>query len=158
MFVRFRNHGARLNVTLVRTRRVAGKVRSEHVAALGSVPLDGADRFAVRDRTELWRRLHVNVANLPPENQGRLMAAVHARVPLPTEEERGAAALAEAEHDTAFRQTCHASSLEQIENCRTLIAIPEKQIAEQQEGAKREAEHAERATAKAARLANYRET
>jgi hypothetical protein len=37
MFVRFRRQGRRLNVSLIETRRVAGKVVTEHVGALGSV-------------------------------------------------------------------------------------------------------------------------
>jgi hypothetical protein len=37
MFVRFRQQARRLQVSLVQNRRVAGKVRAEHIGALGSV-------------------------------------------------------------------------------------------------------------------------
>jgi hypothetical protein len=156
MFVRFRKGWSRLNVSLVRTYRQDGKVRSEHVAALGSVPSDDSDRFAVRDRTALWQTLYEVLADVPVADQGRLMAAVHARVPLPTEEERGAAELSDAEHDAEFWQLMHETSLEQIDSCRRLIASTEAKIAAEQELAKQEAEWAEEAKAKAARLANYR--
>lgn len=48
MFVRFREAGRRLQVSLVETRRHGGKVRHEHVAMLGSVELPAtvADRLA----------------------------------------------------------------------------------------------------------------
>jgi hypothetical protein len=37
MFVRFRKTAHRLQVSLIETRWAAGKVRSEHVAGLGSI-------------------------------------------------------------------------------------------------------------------------
>lgn len=37
MFVRFRSSSRRLQVSLVETRRIDGKVRHEHVASFGSV-------------------------------------------------------------------------------------------------------------------------
>jgi|SRR5262244_2412646 len=37
MFVRFRDAGRRLQVSLVETRRADGKVRHEHIASLGSI-------------------------------------------------------------------------------------------------------------------------
>jgi hypothetical protein len=160
MFVRFRQHGSRLYVSLVRARRVDGKPRQEQVAALGGVPV-GADPgrrpyVATRERVALWQCLHQSIADLPAEEQGRLMAAVHARVPLPTEEERGAADLSEAEHDAAFWERMRATSLKQADGYRQLAALAERKAAEGLELAKQEAERAAEARAKAARLANYK--
>jgi hypothetical protein len=160
MFVRFRQHNARLYVSLVLTKRVDGKVRQEHVAGLGSVVV-GANpgRYpwvATRERVKLWQRLHENIADLPAADQGRLMAAVHARVPLPTEEERGAADLGEAEHDAAFWEQMHGTSLKQADSYRKLAAHAERRAAEEEEQAKQEAERSEKAKARAARLANYK--
>src|SRR4051812_27173608 len=39
MFVRFRERQERLQVSVVQARRVDGKVRHEHVASFGSVPM-----------------------------------------------------------------------------------------------------------------------
>jgi hypothetical protein len=160
MFVRFRQHGSRLYASLVRTRRVNGKPRQEHVAALGGVPIGTDPRrhpwVVTRDRVALWRCLHENIVDLRAEEQGRLMAAVHARVPLPTEEERGAADLSEAEHDAAFWERMHRTSMKQVEICQELIANAERRIAEERERASWEAERSAEARAKAARLANYK--
>jgi hypothetical protein len=157
MFVRFRRHGSRLHVSLVRARRVDGQPRQEHVAALGSVPLDDVDRHAItRERARLWQRLHASIADLPAADQGRLMTAVHARVPLPSEAERGAAELSAAEDDAIFWQGMHVTSLKQADSYRKLAAHAERRAAEEQEQAKREAARSAEARAKAARLANYK--
>jgi hypothetical protein len=50
MFVRFRHQGRRLQPSLMQTRRVDGKVRSEHIASLGSVDVD----VSVRERLAFW--------------------------------------------------------------------------------------------------------
>jgi hypothetical protein len=43
MFVRFRRQVHRLNVSVVASRREAGKVRCEHIAALGSIEVREQD-------------------------------------------------------------------------------------------------------------------
>ena len=40
MFVRFRQQGSRLQSSLTQTRRIAGKMHTEHIASLGSVDAD----------------------------------------------------------------------------------------------------------------------
>jgi hypothetical protein len=49
----------------------------------------------------------------------------------------------------------YATSLKQIESCRWALADAARKIADEQEHAKQEAELAEQAKAKVARLANY---
>jgi hypothetical protein len=156
MFIRFRENGSRLYVSLVRSRRVDGKVRSEHVAALGSVVPGGDLLAAVHDRAALWQRLHENIADLSASDQSRLMEAMHARIPIPTAEERGAAELAEAERDAAYWHMMHKNVTETINDHQYLAKTIEEKIANWLPLSKNAARNAEEAKAKAARLANYR--
>jgi hypothetical protein len=60
MFVRARKSKSKIRLSLVGTQRVGGKVRHEHIASLGSLPL----AMAVVDRREFWRRLEPRLAAL----------------------------------------------------------------------------------------------
>jgi hypothetical protein len=51
MFVRFRETPRRLQLSLVETSREGGKVRHEHVASLGAVPMP----LSVAGRVEFWQ-------------------------------------------------------------------------------------------------------
>jgi hypothetical protein len=88
VFVRFRYTGNRLQVSLVETHRVDGKVRHEHVASLGSVPLPPS----IADRVAFWSRLHERLAKLSnrlgPDLHGKVLGDVHAKVPMPTADEQ----------------------------------------------------------------------
>jgi hypothetical protein len=54
MFVRFRQSRLRLQVSVLETRRIEGKVQNEHVASLGSVEVPPT----VPERLAFWQRLH----------------------------------------------------------------------------------------------------
>ena len=88
MFVRFRQTARRLQASLTETRRQGGKVRHEHVAGLGSVPLSPS----AADRVAFWIRLHQRLNTLSnridASQHGAVLTAVHARIPMPTEEEQ----------------------------------------------------------------------
>ena len=58
MFTRFRQTRHRLQVSLVETRRLNGKVHHEHVASLGSVETPPS----VPERISFWLKLHDPVA------------------------------------------------------------------------------------------------
>jgi hypothetical protein len=60
MFTRFRETENRLQVSLVETRRVAGKVRHEHIAGLGAVGMPPS----VADRLGFWRKVEARLAKL----------------------------------------------------------------------------------------------
>jgi hypothetical protein len=60
MFVRFRQSRLRLQVSLVETRRIGGRVQSEHVASLGSVEMPQT----IEARVVFWQRLHERLAKL----------------------------------------------------------------------------------------------
>jgi hypothetical protein len=95
MFVRFRETKnfretkTRLRVSLVETRRVEGKVRHEHIASLGSVPMPPE----VDDRLAFWHRLHDRLANLANQvdhdMQAKVLGQVHARIPMVMPGEQG---------------------------------------------------------------------
>jgi hypothetical protein len=90
MFVRFRQNRSRLQVSLIETRRVSGKVRHDHVASLGSV----IQPATVADRVTFWSSLHERMTRLSNRidaaAQGKIMGEVHARVPMPTPDEQRA--------------------------------------------------------------------
>ena len=90
MLVRFRETAAGLQGSLVETRRIDGKVRYEHVASFGSVPASPS----VADRIAFWRRVYETLAELADridaETQGKIISAVHSRIPIVTPNEQRA--------------------------------------------------------------------
>ena len=86
-FVRFRQTPSRLQVSLVEGRRVGGKVRHEHIASLGSILVPAT----IADRVAFWRLLHERLAKLSnrigADEQGKILGAIHARIPMVTIDE-----------------------------------------------------------------------
>jgi hypothetical protein len=84
MLVHFRETPYGLAMSLVESRRENGKVRHEHLASLGSIETP----LSVAARIEFWRRLHERLDQLSnrldAETRGKVMAAVHVRVPMVT--------------------------------------------------------------------------
>ena len=71
-------------MSLVENRRENGRICHEHVANLGSIETPPS----VAARIEFWRGLHERLAQLSnrldAETRGKVMVAVHARVPMVT--------------------------------------------------------------------------
>ena len=90
MLARFRQTATGLQCSLVETRRVDGKVLHELVANLGSVPKSPS----VADRIAFWRRVYEALAELAnridADTQGKIISAVHSRIPLVTPNEQRA--------------------------------------------------------------------
>ena len=88
MFVHFRETPYGLAMSVVENRRENGKVRHEHVVSLGSIETPPS----VAARIEFWRELHERLAELSnrldAETRGKVMGAVHARVPMVTPDEQ----------------------------------------------------------------------
>jgi hypothetical protein len=107
MFVRFRQSSGRLQLSLVETSRRNGKVVHEHVASLGAAPLAPS----VADRVDFWTRLHQRLGRLANRlddaMQAKILGAVHARVPMPTLDERQALQLDRAKQHEAGWQIGH---------------------------------------------------
>jgi hypothetical protein len=90
MLVRFRQTAAGLQCSLVETRRIDGAIRYEQVASLGSVPASPS----VADRIAFWRRVYETLAELArridADTQGKIISAVHSRIPIVTPNEQRA--------------------------------------------------------------------
>jgi hypothetical protein len=86
MFVRFRQ-ARRLQVSLIETRRISGKVRHEHVASLGAVDV----LPTVADRAAFWQGVYERLSKLSNRidaaAEGKILGQVHARIPMVTIEE-----------------------------------------------------------------------
>ncbi len=147
MFVRFRASARRLDLALVEPKREGAKVRQEHVASLGSCPVEPS----TADRVAFWRRLHERLARLSnritPEDSAKILGAVHAKVPMVTPDEQRALQLENAEKDA--RLLAGARDILDIEGHRKMAAAVEKKIA-------KGVETAERAEAAAGRVAKIK--
>jgi hypothetical protein len=90
MLVRFRQTNAGLQCSLVETRRIDGAVRYEQVASLGSIPTSPS----VSDRIAFWRRVYETLTELASridaDTQGKVIGAVHSRIPIVTPNEQRA--------------------------------------------------------------------
>jgi hypothetical protein len=90
MLVHFRETAYGLAMNLVENRRENGRICHEHVASLGSIETPPS----VAARIEFWRGLHERLAQLSnrldAETRGKVVVAVHARVPMVTPEEQRA--------------------------------------------------------------------
>jgi hypothetical protein len=82
MHIRSRLHHRRLQISLIDTRRVEGKVRQQHVASLGSIP----PGMTVQDRVKFWTQLHPRLSRLDnrlgPAERARIMGELYAVVPM----------------------------------------------------------------------------
>jgi hypothetical protein len=155
MFVRFRPVRHRLVVDLVETRRENGKVRSEHIARLGSVALP--EPIGMRERIRFWRELKERFRSLaarlanrvPSDDRRKALAAIHARIPKPTEADEQDTRIETARDDGAFWEKVRDDGSEQskinktrreliakveadIANSRALAETAERQIASAQ--------------------------
>jgi hypothetical protein len=82
MHIRARQHHQRLQISLIDTRRLDGKVRQEHIASLGSVPPDPS----VQDRLAFWTQVHPRLSRLDNRldsaARGRIMGELHKLAPM----------------------------------------------------------------------------
>ena len=129
MFPRFRQSQHRLQVSIVQNRRIDGVVKHEHIASLGSI----ATPPSVADRVAFWQRLHERLAKLSnrvgAEDQGKILTAVHARIPMPTINDQRALQLENAKADAGFwagLRDMHAST---VQDHKGLIATAERAVA-----------------------------
>jgi hypothetical protein len=129
MFVRFRQTKHRLQVSLVETRRIDGRVRHEHIASLGSVPVPPS----LQDRMTFWHRLHERLSRLSnrvtAEIQEKVLGAIHARIPIMTLDEIQAAKIEAAEAHERHWSDLRDMHTDQIERHGRLVASAEGQIA-----------------------------
>lgn len=137
MFVRFRAIRHRLIVDLVATRRISSKVVSEHIARLGSAalpePVAAAERILFWSRLrERWRMLANQLSNrVSADDRRQALAAIHKRIPRPSEEEEQAARIEAARSFVASDERLRGSCSDKIADQRKTIALCEARIAEE---------------------------
>jgi len=152
MFVRFRQAGHRLQASLIETRRVDGKVRHEHIASLGSIMLPPS----VADRIAFWQRLHERLGKLSnrvdAETHGRVLGAVHARVPMVTADEQRSLQLENAKADARFWENLADMHGATVEDHKGLAARVERTAAKGEIERAKAAEHAARAKERVERI------
>jgi hypothetical protein len=128
MFVRFRQ-ARRLQVSLIETRRIAGKVQHEHVTSLGAVDVPPT----VADRVAFWQGLDERLSKLSNRidtaTQGKVLGQVHARIPMATIEELRGLQLENAEADERFWAGLRDMQAEQAEGNKQLAAKAERAAA-----------------------------
>jgi hypothetical protein len=152
MFTRFRETATRLQVSLIETRRVDGKVRHEHVASLGSISLS----LTPFDRFEFWRELHAKLARLSNRidaaTHARILGNVHERVPMPTPDGQAALQLEAAEEDARFWRSMQYMNASTAEGHRRLAERAEQKRRALEASATDAAERAAAAEDRVARL------
>jgi hypothetical protein len=143
MFVRFRRVAHRLQVDLETTRRVAGKVKAEHIATLGSVPLEPP----VADRLAFWVQAHVRLDRLSNRigpDMAKIIGQLHECVPMVTPDEQRQLQLENARADEKFHIELAAGNADVAEGHEKVKIVTEAAIAASRAAA---AEHSERAAA-----------
>jgi hypothetical protein len=152
MFARFRAMPRRLQVSLVETRRSEGRVRHEHVAGLGSAVLP----LSPQTRLQFWEQLHPRLARLANRLDGtaqaKVLAAVHARIPMVTGEERRALQIEAAQTEAEFWEVMQGSNEDMSAGHRVLATTAERTSAETKEAAAVAAQHVAAAKERIARL------
>jgi len=132
MFARFSQNKSRVQVSLVETSRIEGKVRHEHIASLGSVEWPPS----VEARITFWQRLHERLAKLSNRvdatAQAKILGDIHTRIPMVTLDEQRALQLRNAEADERFWSSLHDMNEVKVEGHRQLVATAERTIVEGQ--------------------------
>jgi hypothetical protein len=156
MFVRFRQTARRLQASLITGRREGSKVRHEHVAGLGSVPVTptAADRIAYW--TKLHQRLDALSNRVDAAQRGAIMAAIHARIPMPTLDDHQAVQVERAHIDVRFWDTPAGMSADRVKEQKGLLATVQRRIAEGEPLAADTAAKAQAAKERLARAAEGR--
>ena len=130
MFVRFRRTARRLQVSLIAGHRVGDRVRHEHVASLGSIPLAPT----TADRITFWTKLHPRLDALSNRidaaQRGAMLAALHTRIPMPTPDDQQAVQLERAQADAKFWETIEGLHADRVEGHKNLAAAAQQAIAE----------------------------
>jgi hypothetical protein len=152
MFVRFRQQGNRLQASLVQNRRAAGKVRAEHIGALGSVDAD----VSVRSRVAFWAKIDNRLAALGnrigTDEHENIIGALHSRIPMVTQEDIRAVQEESFKDDERFWDTMRDMNASHIEGHKGLIAAAEAKIAEMAPEVAKAAEKVEVARSKREKL------
>jgi hypothetical protein len=132
MFVRFRLTKTRLQASLIETRRVGGKVRHEHVASLGTIEASPT----TLDRIEFWPALHQRLAKLSnridAETHHKILAQIHARIPMVTADEQRQLQCEVAEADAHFYSSIHDMTASNLDDLKQLAAESARAVSDRE--------------------------
>jgi hypothetical protein len=151
MHVRARLQYRRIQISLVDTHRVDGKVQQEHIASLGSVPPD----MSPADRLAFWTQAHPRLARLGNRiDLAKIMGELHAKVPMVVAGDPGllAGRIEIAEHNAGLWTAVREHTLATVEEKRELVAKLTTEIAEGEKLAAVAAGHIEEDRRKVERL------
>jgi hypothetical protein len=122
MFVRFRQTSSRLQLSVVETRRIEGKVRHPHVASLGTIEIP----LTVAGRIAFWTKLHDRLAwlanRLRDGMHSEVLGAVHERISMVTADEQRALQLANAKADAEQWSRIHKLHASTVEDHKGFVA------------------------------------
>src|ERR1700722_5696673 len=151
MFARIRETPRRLQVSLVEARRVGGRVRQTHVAALGSI---GISPLPI-DRMVFWTKLHQRLAALDnridSKSHAAILTAIHARIPMPTTNKQEAVRLDNARADVRFWETLRDANADDVQAHKAFSENLARKISEREAAAGKAAAKAEKAKERLAR-------
>jgi hypothetical protein len=152
MFVRLRQSRRRLQCSLIETRRVDGRVRSEHVAGLGGVPVEPS----IADRVAFWSALHQRLGKLSNrfdhETHGKLIGQIHARIPMPMPDEQRRLQKENAEADERLWTNLHNIHASTAADHKELVTTAQRTFAAGEAAAADAAANAERARERLAKI------
>jgi hypothetical protein len=153
MFVRFRQQASnRLSVSIVHSQRVGGRLKHDHIAALGPVEMPPS----VADRITFWQRVNERLTKLSNRidatAQAKIRGAIHQRIPMPTTDGQRALQRENFEAEERLWDGMHSMHADNVERLKTLAATIEKQIADGQTAMAKTAEARDAAKEKRARL------
>ena len=152
MFTRFRTTLRRLQVSIVETRRTAGRVHHEHVAGLGSARLPLSRESRIEFWAPLYPRLERLANRLDSNTQAKVVAAVDARIPIVTMEEIRAQQLGAAQAEAKFWEGLQAGHEDLATGNDQVAATASRTAAESRQAADGAGEHAAQAKERIARL------
>jgi hypothetical protein len=152
MFVRFRQSRRRLQCSLIETHRVDGKVRHEHIAGLGAVPVEPS----IADRVAFWTALHQRLGKLSNrfshDTHGKLIGQIHARIPMPTVDEQRQLQKENAQADEQLWSGLHDMGASAAADHRELAAKVQRTAADSEAAAANAAANVERAKERLAKI------
>jgi hypothetical protein len=135
MFVRFRQSRNRLQASLIETRRIAGKVKHEHIAGLGAIN----PTLAAVDRVAFWKEVYERLSRLSNRIddavQVKILGELHARIPMVTVDDLRKVQLENAEADQRFwSQNARDMNQETLDGNKALAASVQATIKDTQAG------------------------
>lgn len=130
MFVRFRATKTKIQVSLIATSRESGKVRQEHIGSLGSI----SSSPTTLDRIRFWTGTHDRLAKLDnrldAETRAKVLAQIHARIPMVTVDEQQQLRCEVAEADVSFYDSLNDMTAANADDLKGLVEMNARRAVE----------------------------